>query len=125
MSRFSTDENGTIRGFAYHDGFLDGVALAPNQAQLHLRSSTGTKRVLTLRGVKALDVQQLREGNIVNTMRVLPAESFESNAEVKRNVSGRLFLESVPTDCVVFQLDCSYGADVIAICHEVVISDPD
>lgn len=121
---FTIDENGTIRGFPYHDGWLDAVVLAERRAHLSLRSTDGTKRVLTLEGLAALDVHGLRESNIVLSMRLLSPEAALADQSVRESIRARLYIEAatIPAGSYVFILEPSFGAEVIAICSGVEVT---
>jgi len=127
MSRVSYDENGFLRGFPYHDGFLDGLLADDVSTDVHLtlRATSGERRVLTLRHVKALDVQGFREGNIILNLRVLPTARITSDAEILRMLADRLFLgpANLSADTMVFRLESSFGADILAICDDVEVSE--
>ena len=127
MVRVSCDEKGFVMGFPYHDGFLDGVLTsnAGEEVHLALRSSGGERRVLTLRHVVALHIEGFREGNILLNLRMLSAGRVAGDAEVQRILSERLFLDpaKLRADATVFLLESSFGADVVAICSEVEISE--
>ena len=124
-SLLSCDESGRVRGFSYHDGFLDGVLAGGPEVHLALRSTEGHCRVLTLRQVAALHVEGFREGNIVLNMRLLPAKGAAIDAEVRAALASRLFLDpaKLDTDSNVFLLESSFGADVVAICGSAEVSE--
>ncbi len=121
----SCDEYGRVTGFPYHDGFLDGVLARGRDVHLALRSTEGQCRVLTLRQVAALHVEGFREGNIVLNMRLLPAKGAAVDAEVRAVLADRLFLDpaKLDEDSNVFLLESSFGADVVAICGSVEVSE--
>ncbi|WP_157758521.1 hypothetical protein [Cystobacter fuscus] len=124
-SRLSCDENGFLKGFPYHDGFLDGVLAGGTEVHLALRSSRSERRVLTLRRVVMFHVEGFREGNIVLNLRLLRADQVASDAEVRRILADRLFFDpaKLGADSSVFLLEASFGAEVVAICGEVEISE--
>ena len=125
MTRVTCDENGLVRGFSYHDGFLDGVLVGDGGiVYLALRAQSGERRVLTLTGVTALSVDAFREGNIVLDLRVLPATAGAADAEIAQLLADRLYLApaSLAATSVVFRLVSSFGAEVLAVCAEVEIS---
>jgi len=122
------DTNGFARGFPHHDGFLEGVLVSETGQELHLalRSSDGERRVLTLRRVVALRVDDFRGGNIVHNLRLTPASSLVGDAEVHRMVVDLLELDPtrLSADTSVFRLESSIGAGVVAVCGGVEISEP-
>jgi hypothetical protein len=101
MTRLTCDERGMVVGFAHHDGTLDGVLIDGSDVHIALRSSSGDRRVLTLRGVTTLELGGFREGNIVAYM----------------------FMSRTADDAVVFSIDSSYGAELRATCRDAEISD--
>ena len=127
MHSVSSDENGFLRGFPYHDGFLDGMITddATKEVHLALRSSSGERRVLRLRHVEALHVDGFREGNIVSNLRMLPAARAAGDVQVRGMLAERLFLDAanLRPDTVVFWLESSFGAEVVAVCAEVAVSE--
>ena len=123
----SIDENGFVRGFAHHDGHLEGVVTngLAKEAHLAIRSTSGEQRVLSLRQVAALDVEGFREGNIIQNLRLLPAAKAAADREVRRWLDERLYLDAtkLAVDAFVFILESSYGARVVAVCGGVDVSD--
>jgi len=120
MSQVSYDEDGFVRGFPYHDGELNGILTGvKGDAYIAFASSQGEARVLRLCGLKALHVGNFLQGNIILDMRVYPAARARGDAEIERRLMERLFLgvSSLSDDALVFVLDSSYGADVIAVCQ--------
>jgi hypothetical protein len=123
--RLSCDENGMLVGFPHHDGSLDGVLMSGTDAHLALRSSQGEPRVLTLRRVSSLHVGDFCQGNIVGSLWLFRGDQLAHRAHVQRALMEKLQLDAgklAPTD-MVFLLDSSYGADVVAVCGEVEVSE--
>jgi hypothetical protein len=117
-------ENGLVRGFPYHDGGLDGVVLGPNEeVHIGLRSVEGERRVLTLTGVKAMAVDEFREGNIVLDISLFAASKLNEHTVLRDVVAQRITIkaELIPVEKVIFWLESSYGADVVAICDAVYV----
>jgi hypothetical protein len=127
MPRITWDANGFARGFPYHDGFLDGILVSESgsEASLALRSTQGERRILTLRGVVALDMGGFREGNIILNIRMVPSARAAAVPELRKLLSDRLLLDAVTRapNAVVFLLEPSYGAEVVAVCAEADISE--
>lgn len=124
MSSVSVDTHGFLRGFPYHDGALEGVLVSAGSApQIHLaiRSADGEPRVLTLHGVAAFLLDGFREGNIILHIRVLNAGTAEESPAVRAWEAGRRAL-SLDPDAVVFVLESSYGATILAVCRDVDVS---
>jgi len=127
MTAVARDDSGFVRGFSYHDGYLDGLVLGDaGTVYLGLRAQSGERRVLTLRGVEALSVHGLREGNIVLNLRVVLAATAGADAEMARLLSDRLYLEprDLAADVLLFRLECSFGAEILAVCADVEVSAP-
>jgi hypothetical protein len=119
------DENGFVRGFSYHDGFLDGVVTAGSDVLLALRSKDGEQRVLTLHRVTALHIDNFRERNIVLNLRMLGAERAAADVDGRQRLVERLFLDpaKLATESSVFLLDASFGGEVVAICSAADVSE--
>ena len=122
----SCDEHGIATGFSYHDGYLDGVLVAKDgkEARFALRSIEGVRRVLTVRGLVRLQVDNFRQGNIVGTIWTLRGEQASANLEVRRMLIETLGRPALPDGTLAFMIDTSYGANVIAICSEALVSEP-
>jgi hypothetical protein len=126
MGRITCDENGFVRGFPYHDGSLDGVLVGgSHEIHVAMRAVSGEQRVITLRGVKRLCVDEFREGNILLNIRVLPLAGAVSVPQLSQRLVDRLHLDlaNMATDGVIFWLEGSYGAEVIAVCDSVDVSE--
>ncbi|HEU5154339.1 MAG TPA: hypothetical protein VFU03_06395 [Gemmatimonadales bacterium] len=80
---------------------------------------------MTLRRVVAFHVEGFREENIVLNLRLLPAGRVVDDAVVGRLLADRLFLDAknLTTDTSVFLLESSFGAEVVAVCGVVEISE--
>ncbi|MBI5537107.1 MAG: hypothetical protein HY898_30575 [Deltaproteobacteria bacterium] len=119
------DADGVIRGVQYHDGRLEGVLVDGDAAYLCVRSASGNQRFLALRDLFDICMDGFRRGNIILNMRVLSAAQAKADSAVGAKVSEKLFreLDSLHVDALVFVLDSSYGADVLALCGRVEISD--
>jgi hypothetical protein len=79
-----------------------------------------------LRGVVALHVEGFREGNIISSLRLLTLPQVLLDGELRRLFAERLFIEvaTLQSDVVVFVVESSFGADVLAICGGVDVSEP-
>jgi hypothetical protein len=119
MRSVAVDSDGFMRGTPYHDGFLDAVLLDQATVYLALRATSGERNFVILRKVRGLDVQGLREGNIVGNVRILSAAQAARDGEVVRILAERLRVDAgrLAPDVLVFWLESSYGADVIALCE--------
>jgi hypothetical protein len=125
MSQVICDEHGFLKGFTYHDGFLEGFLIIERDAYIAIRSVTSERRVLTLLGVRGLSIEGLREGNIVLNLRVLSISQALCDAEVLRMLVERVHANpgNLGAEGMVFWLEASYGAEVIAICERVDVSE--
>lgn len=127
MTSLSTDEHGFLIGFPYSDGKLEGVVSnrAAGEMHLALRSSAGQPRVLTMHGVTAFEARELRQGNIVFSIRLLTASEAKSDLAICQELKDRLYkdIETLEPDAIVVELLPSYGADIIAICTGLTVSE--
>jgi hypothetical protein len=126
MSQLGCDDNGFIKGFPYHDGFLDGILIDDRGKNIYLalRAASGEQRILTLRGVAAFHAEGFREGNIVLNMRILTQNHAMTDEPTRRILSERLFVDDgvLPKGARVFLLESSFGAEIVAICHDVEVT---
>lgn len=121
-SRVDLNEEGFVTGFPYHDGFLDGLLLGDDRClHLAIRAVSGERRILTLRGVKASCVDDLREGNVLLNLRILPVPRAVGEPEVLRMLVERLHMvpARLDNDALVFWLESSYGAEIVAVCDYI------
>ena len=127
MAKIQTDEHGMVISFPYHDGDLDGVLCEGTTVHLGLRSVGGERRVLSLRGVKRLAVNEFWEGNCVLDLWLWPlGRPCPVSGELARKFRDkwRLELASLPDELLGFTLSSSYGAEIVAVCEDADISDP-
>jgi len=119
------DEDGLIKGFSYHDGKLDGVLIdGVGDVHLGIRAVSGEQRLLSLHQVRGLCIQGFRQGNIILSVRVLEFSRALRDAELASQIAERLFLDATSaTGEQVFCLDSSYGADIIAVCGRIDVSE--
>lgn len=95
--------------------------------KLALRSVDGARRVLALSGVQRFSMDDFWEGNIVLTMGLAPlGRDGWVTAEVARAALEKwgLAISKLPSDLSGFVLSSSYGAQLVAICENVSISEP-
>jgi len=127
MTSVTLDERGWVRGFPYHDGFLDGLVIdeAAAEVLIALRDISGQRRVLVLQRVMHLHVKDLREGNVVSDLWGLTAQQAAASTAVLRALKDHFGVDpsKLSSDSLVFRLDSSFGADVLAICGGLVISN--
>ena len=76
-----TDEHGQVQ-VPHHDGDLDGIMCGPDGSTvtIHYRCTGGVRRVIRLLGVHEMDVSSFRNGNIIMSFMVHPAEDASSKA---------------------------------------------
>ncbi len=121
MTAASRDEHGFLRGFPYHDGLLQAVVLTEGRAMLEVRSTAGQCHVIELRGLTAFSAEGVREGNVVLNIRLLDPARIVGDTELTKLVRDRLHLESsalAEIQQLIFYLETSYGAEVLALCSE-------
>jgi hypothetical protein len=116
------DATGIVRGFAYHDGFLDGIAVSDRDAQLSIRSVDGERRVVALHGVAHLKLDDFRQGNIISNLWWLTVPEALRVEHVARRLTEH-FGQNLPVELFVFILDSSYGAELIALCELAEVSE--
>jgi len=125
---------------SFHDGCLTGVALKDKVAVLSLRRSGGDEYELMLSGLRALQVADFREGNIVAAAEVISGR--EPDATAKDEIMERLFPGPHPNAAQSYHaehaafiearlaelssgaatlvaISASYGADLLAFCETV------
>ena len=123
MKHVATDESGVLVGFPHHDGTLDGVLLIDGGTvvELLLTDTAGRKSRLQLRGVRALQVEDLREGNIVLRIELWAVRRARERRDLAEAIDERLGLrlERLSPESLVFQLTPSYGARILAVCEGV------
>jgi hypothetical protein len=121
-SPLTRNTTGIVRGFAYHDGYLDGIAVSGRGAQLSIRSVDGERRTLTLHGVARLQLDHFCESNIIGDLWWLTIPEAFAIDHVAHRLT-ELFGAQLPPERFVFMLDSSYGADLIAVCERAEVSD--
>ncbi|WP_441707066.1 hypothetical protein [Hyphomicrobium sp. 2TAF46] len=124
---------------SFHDGNLTGVQLAEGQVTLTLKRVDGQMYELVLSSVQALQMDDFREGNIINRLRVIQgsvphseilerlfppphpsaAENYHA-AHAKSLQTKALKVEA--GEAVVILIDPSYGADLVAFCDRITIT---
>ncbi|NUP98160.1 MAG: hypothetical protein HUU28_18545 [Planctomycetaceae bacterium] len=127
MAKIQSDEHGRVIGFPYHDGDLEGVLCDGKTVHLALRSVGGERRVLSLRGVKHLAVDEFWLGNIVLVMFLSDlAQRCAGSDEFARQAAAdwRIELGERSSGLLGFVLLSSYGATVRAVCDDAEVSEP-
>jgi len=122
----------------FHDGFVIGLRLQDGAATIYLRQVSGVEYELLLEGLEALQVEDLREGNIISLVDVVTGRKPDADTNFDR-----LFVSPHPaaaaqyhdTHALVLQRQIariengeislvvivpSYGADLLAVCREVI-----
>jgi hypothetical protein len=125
MSQVMCDEHGFLRGFSYHDGFFEGVLITDREVHFAIRSVSGERRALTLSGVKGLSIEGIREGNVILNLRALSISQVLRDAELSRLLSRHFSAApaNLGSGATVFWLEASYGAEVVAVCERVDVSE--
>jgi len=122
----------------FHDGYVTGIRLRDGAATIYLREVSGGDYELLLEGLETLHVEDFREGNIILCVEVVTGRrpnadtDFNSlfvpphpTADVQYHEAHALLLrqqiERIESGHVsLIQIVPSYGADLLAICREVV-----
>lgn len=76
---------------SFHDALLTGVALSEKRATLTLLQVSGEKWEVVIGDVQALQMDEFREGNIINYFEVV------ASSQPPRNVLERLFTSPHPS----------------------------
>jgi len=123
--RTKTDKYGQILA-PHHDGELLGVmCLSNSEVEIMYRCTKGVQRVIRLLSVYEMDISCFRNGNIILSIMIHPAEEAServSKAQLCRLGYGR----PIPLKGkVLFLLDSSYGAEIIANCDDVLLESAD
>lgn len=123
---------------SFHDGYLSGIVLKQKDAVVNLQRSDGSQYELTLCGLKSLQVENFRDGNIVFCLEVITGTA--PNAVVRDEAMRRLFPAPHPSAAANYQqayaafiesqlanlargeavlviIRSSYGADLMAFCE--------
>jgi hypothetical protein len=121
-----TDEHGRLIGFRYHDGSLNGVQITEHN-NLHLQgcSVCGENFQLNLQCVDLFALDEFREGNTINTMYLW--SFLDAPKTVISKISKKFGLDNALMDVkygssdefFIFVLECSYGAEILAISKTV------
>ena len=120
----------------FHDGWFDGIRVGEDTATLYLRERNGKDRTLILEGVKALQMDDFRQGNIVVELETTKGARPSSNtpwerlfpsphpsADQQYHDKYAQFLEAeiakiVSGEHSLVMLSPAYGADLLAVCRE-------
>lgn len=123
MSNLTTDEHGRVLGFPHHDGALEAVLFEDDgrRVTLVVRSSDSILRRLVLRHVEGLHIDDMRQGNIIQSVQMWDAANALASPLLATALKERLYLdlEALRPNAVILHLTPSYGADVLAVCGEV------
>jgi hypothetical protein len=107
----------------FHDGYFDGIWLAANnRAHLFLRTVNGESFVMALDGVKAIVLNELKEGNIIfdlvfrNTENIVYAdmEALYGVGSDKQPLV-RALEAATAERLQILELNSSYGAHGLAL----------
>lgn len=122
----------------FHDGYVTGIRLRDQAATVYIRQVDGADFELALEGLEVLQMEDFRQGNIISMVEVVAgrtssvtscldrlfvaphpsaaAKYHEAHACVLKRQVARI--EQGET-CLVAMVP-SYGADLLAICREVI-----
>jgi len=121
----------------FHDGLMTGITLGDASATVFLRKVSGEEYALALEGVEALQIEDLRQGNIIHSLGVTTGRVPEADTPFDR-----LFIPPHPAaeakyheahaslmqrhvarieagETTLITITPSYGADLLAICQKV------
>jgi hypothetical protein len=107
-----------------HDGFFDGVWLSADKgARLFVRTEAGERSTIVLGGVEALNISDLRAGNIIFDLVViasdkLRAQHIEKAYDLKSGdveMSHRLLSNAQQQGLIGIEINTSYGAEGIVL----------
>lgn len=126
----------------FHDGHLTGVQLAGEQATLFLRQSDGVDYVLNLHELKALQMDDFRQGNIIFDVEVITGAELADPSALSRLYPGPHpsaapgFHDThaalmaghragiVAGEAALIVVTPSYGANLVALCGSVTLLNP-
>jgi hypothetical protein len=107
-----------------HDGFFDGVLLSATKcARLFVRSADGRRSTIRLTDVEALNLRNVRDGNIlfevlfVGTSKLSPAhieQVYELNSGAREDVQ-RLLTQAQRRGLCALEINPSYGAEGVVL----------
>lgn len=122
----------------FHDGHLVGIQLGDDSALLTIEDAEGLRHQLHLSGVATLQMDDFREGNIINDLFVISGVSPDSKV-LERLFAGphpdaaahyhdkhRAFIENKRAavangEASLVVVTPSYGADLVAYCSNIVL----
>jgi len=121
-----TDEYGRAV-VPHHDGSLVGIVMQNEGTRCLLlyQSTDGIRRAVVLTGVYKLELSGFRQGNTIGSIMVFP--SSDTGDKGYDSLLLRLGWGRPPSlnGRVLFVMDASYGAEVIADCEDVEIESWD
>ena len=110
---------------SFHDGYFDGLWLGLNKrAHLFLRTVNGESFVMVLEGVKALALNEVKEGNIIfdfafrSTEKIVHADMEELYAVGSDPLPLVKALQAANAEGLqILELNSSYGAHGLVLFH--------
>jgi hypothetical protein len=101
-----------------HDGFFDGVWVSADKgARFFVRTTTEEPFTIVLAGVEALNITDLRAGNIIFDLVLVPSDKLtvkhieQAYALSDGEKSRRLFSNAQEQGLSVLEINSSYGAE--------------
>ena len=124
--------SGALPGF--HDGSFDGVWISPEKTvHLFVRTEDNKPFEIVLRGVKALKLSNIREGNIILDVRLADTDQLTAShiteiyelSDVGKDVQITNLLTSARRASLkMLQLRSSYGAEGAVLCRSAELTEP-
>jgi len=106
-----------------HDGYFDGLWLSGNKentgACLFVRAADGERYTLTLTGVVRLNIQDIRQGNIILDVLLIPpdiltvervGQAYDLEGEHDEAMAHRMFEKAQQERLCALEMSTSYGA---------------
>ena len=130
---------------SFHDGLLTSVLLGDHTATLGLKRSDGDAYELDLIGLESLQVENLRQGNIVSELEVITGRlpqyadlddrlerlfpSPSASAAAKYHEAYLSFLAAALArvesgEAAIVIVESSYGCDLVGYCTTVALREP-
>jgi hypothetical protein len=126
---YSTDKNGLITGIRYHDGKVIAFSFGEDIGSIHVRDVDGGVVEFELRGLDQWTME-FWDWPIVNDISVWKVESVPpelggwetllgSRAKDIEDAAAALIRKN--PEAFLFQVDCSYGGALAAVCSHVAV----
>jgi hypothetical protein len=124
---------------SFHDGYLTGIQVAEGQAMISLRQLKGACYELRLDGVELLQIEDFRQGNIIDRLEIITGREpdgswyLERLSPVPRPSAAARYHDAhakslaalvagiVSGETTLIAITPSYGADLVAVCREATL----